>query len=164
MTPAMGKKERKCWGFGCEDAASLSLKENRFFDHTQTHTNSFLYNALSSPRKRGPPSNVLRSFLSTLLHFGWKLKNPYLGFHGSIGPAFSISNKVKPRLAIGGGLSFGKKQMLTIDVLGLGGYVNRKSEGYSTKDSYSAEPGQIVVSKLNFGWGISIGYIYKFSK
>lgn len=100
--------------------------------------------------------------IATLLHFGRKLENCDIGFHGSIGPALSISKTVKPRLAIGAGLSYGKKQMLTFDILGMGGFVDRKSEVFSINDSYSSRPEQITVSKLSFGWGISLGYIYKF--
>lgn len=100
--------------------------------------------------------------IATLLHFGRKLENCDIGFHGSIGPALSISKTVKPRLAIGAGLSYGKKQMLTFDILGMGGFVDRKSEVFSINESYSSKPEQITVSKLSFGAGFSLGYIYKF--
>jgi hypothetical protein len=100
--------------------------------------------------------------IATLLHFGGKVKNSNLGLSGTIGPAISISPIVKPRLTIGAGISYGKRQMVAIDFLGIGGFVDKKSEVYSVNEIYNVKPEQITVSKLSFGWGISLGYIYKF--
>jgi len=101
--------------------------------------------------------------IATLLHFGKKSeKIENLGIHFTIGPALSISNTVKPRLVLGGGFAYGKKQMITIDILGMAGYVDNKSEVYDINEIYSSKPEQITVSKLSFGIGIAIGYTYKF--
>jgi len=100
--------------------------------------------------------------ISTLLHFGWKTCINDFGLHFSIGPALSISTTIKPRLAFGGGISYGKKQMLTFDILAMGGLTDRKSNAFSVDDIYSERPAQITVSKLSFGYALSFGYIYKF--
>jgi hypothetical protein len=100
--------------------------------------------------------------IATLLHFGWKTCIDNFGLHLSIGPALSISTTIKPRLTFGGGISYGKKQRLTFDILGIGGFVDRKSNVFSVNENYSEKPSQITVSKLSFGYAFSFGYIYNF--
>jgi hypothetical protein len=100
--------------------------------------------------------------IATLLYFGGRLKDRDLGGHITIGPAFSISNKIKPRLTTGLGLSFGKKQMLSFDLLFMVGYVDRLSNAYPIDGVFSASPSNITVSKLQYGGAFSLGYIYKF--
>jgi hypothetical protein len=100
--------------------------------------------------------------IASLFHYGWKFKNSNLGGHLSIGPAISLTNKIKPRICGGGGFSYGQKQRLTLDILGMAGYVDRKSNVYSENEVYSAVPEQITVSKLKIGYSIALGYIYKF--
>jgi hypothetical protein len=100
--------------------------------------------------------------LSTLLYFGKKFYNSDWGGHFLIGPSLSLSTKVKPRLSIGAGISYGKKQMVTLGIIGMGGYVDKRSVVYEENKTYKVKPNQITVSKLDFGYGLSMGYIYKF--
>lgn len=99
---------------------------------------------------------------ATLLYYGVRFNNSNCGIHLTFGPAFSISNKISPRLAVGGGFSFGKKQMLTVDFMAIAGYAERLSKVYSVDGIFTVQPQNITVSKLKYGGAISFGYIYKF--
>ena len=104
--------------------------------------------------------------LATLIYFGWRPFHDkdanWFGLNLVTGPAFSLTNTVKPRLALGAGLSFGRKNMLTINGMYMGGYVEKKSELFNAGEIYSSNPTNISVSKLEGSLGISLGYIYKF--
>ncbi len=100
---------------------------------------------------------------TTLLHFGSKIGDSPFGIHFSVGPAISLSSSPKPRLCLGGGLSYGKtKNMLSIDFLAMGGYTDKKSNAYNESITYSKKPEQVTVSKLSSSFALSVGYIYKF--
>jgi hypothetical protein len=105
--------------------------------------------------------------LTTLIHFGWKpcyydKNKDWFAVNLVMGPALSITKAIRPRVVVGGGLAFGRKNMLTINGLFTGGYVDKKSEVYRTKTVYNNKPENITVSKLEGAVGISLGYIYKF--
>jgi hypothetical protein len=101
--------------------------------------------------------------IAALLHYGERFKgNNKIGYHFTMGPAIGISNKIKPRLSFGAGIAFGEKQMFTIDLMGISGFVERRSAVYNFDERYSQSPEQITVSKLAFGGAIAIGYVYKF--
>jgi len=105
--------------------------------------------------------------LATLIHFGWRPFYTYrrldvLAVNLVTGPALSLTNPVKPRIAIGGGLAFGRKNMLTLNMLYMGGYVDSKSNIFDTEINYSIKPEKITVSKLQGSFAVSMGYIYKF--
>ncbi|WP_126972735.1 hypothetical protein [Gynurincola endophyticus] len=103
---------------------------------------------------------------ATLLHVGTKITNfckDLLGVHFTIGPAISLASTPQVRLAMGGGLSVGRnKNMVSIDLLGMAGNVQRKSNLYSENQAYDKFPEQITVSKLKTSFAIAVGYIYKF--
>lgn len=101
---------------------------------------------------------------TSLLHIGNKFEdNDLVGYHFSVGPAIALSSVIRPRLCLGGGLSFGKyTNMLTIDILLMTGYYDVKSNVYAEGQSYSAKPEQVTLSKLGAAAALSIGYIYKF--
>lgn len=104
--------------------------------------------------------------VSTLIHFGWRpfIRTDYDWFAVNLvtGPAFSLTNIIKPRLSIGGGFAFGRKQLLSLNLLYMMGYVDKKSEAYSLNGIFDAKPENITVSKMDGALGISIGCIYKF--
>lgn len=100
--------------------------------------------------------------IMALLHYGSKIAKTDWGFNGVIGPALSLGNVVKPRLAFGAGISYGSKQMVTANLLLMAGYESRLSTVYNTNTDYDTKPENPVVSKLAMGWGISLGYIYIF--
>jgi hypothetical protein len=98
-----------------------------------------------------------------LLKYGRKVENlKSVGVHVSVGPAVSITNKLKPRLALGAGLTIGNQNCLTIDVGGMFGYSERLSNAYDLKESYTEKPTQTTVSVLRKDYFIGIGYMYRF--
>lgn len=100
--------------------------------------------------------------IAALLHYGGKFNNSDLGAHFAIGVGVPISNKFKPRLLMGGGLSYGGKHMVTIDGGLIIGYVDRLSSAINLTQSYTEIPENISVSKLAYKNFFSIGYIYQF--
>lgn len=100
--------------------------------------------------------------IAALLHVGRKIGSSNFGGQFTIGPAFSISNVVKARLVAGGGFSYGKRQLVTINLLGIAGYVDRLSAVYDESTIYAIKPENITISKLDYKLAISIGYIYNF--
>lgn len=103
--------------------------------------------------------------LTTLIHFGWRpflKKADWFAINLVTGPALSLTNTVKPRIALGGGFAFGRKNMLTLNGLYMGGYVDKKSNVYNTDDIYSSKPENVTVSKLVGSFAVALGYIYKF--
>lgn len=105
--------------------------------------------------------------LTALIHFGWrpfydKKRNDWFAVNLVTGPALSLTNTVKPRVAVGGGFAFGRKNMLTINGLYMGGYVDKKSENFNIGDTDSIKPENITVSKLEGAFALSLGYIYNF--
>ncbi|SOD15149.1 hypothetical protein [Pedobacter xixiisoli] len=99
--------------------------------------------------------------LSAMLHFGMRLTDIF-AVNVVTGPALSLTNTVKPRVAIGGGFTLGNKNMLSLNYLCLGGYVDRKSNVYNAGTTYSSKPEVTTVAKLRGASAISLGYIYKF--
>lgn len=99
--------------------------------------------------------------LATLIHFGWQFCDNF-SFNFVTGPALSITNPVKPRIALGAGFSYGERSRVSLNVLYMGGFVNRKSVVYNEKIDYDIRPENVTVSKLSGSFGISLGYIYKF--
>ncbi|WP_018342823.1 hypothetical protein [Cytophaga aurantiaca] len=120
------------------------------------HTN---YKVVNENNQRGEIGLV------TLLHFGWRpCKNhDWFALNLSTGPALSFTTTVKPRIALGGGVAFGRnQQMLSINALYMAGYVDQKSNVYDTNTTYNYKPENVTVNKLAGAFGLSLGYIYKF--
>lgn len=85
----------------------------------------------------------------------------FIGWHGQLGVGMSIASKTKPRVLFGGGLTFGRKHMLTLDVGGIAGYADRVNESV-LKSSYDEVPTNVIYSKLKVGLFGGLGYIYQF--
>lgn len=103
--------------------------------------------------------------MAALFRFGTKFgKSEVVGVHGSIGPGIAISDKVKPRLLTGGGLSFGSKHMFTVDLGFIFGYVDRLTSAYAgdLTTELTIKPEKVTVSKLSMGGFLSVGYLFKF--
>lgn len=104
--------------------------------------------------------------MTALIHFGWRpfydKGKDWFALNFVTGPALSLTHIVKPRVAIGGGVAFGTKNMFTINGLYIVGYVDKKSEVFNTDDTYNSLPENVTVSKLGGGFAVSVGYIYKF--
>lgn len=101
--------------------------------------------------------------MAALLRLGTKFScNSNFGIHGTIGPGITISDKVKPRILAGGGLSVGNKHMFTFDLGGIFGYTDTLSEVYSVDKVTATKPESITVSRLKAGFFLSLGYLYHF--
>ncbi|GGI49362.1 hypothetical protein GCM10011425_05740 [Mucilaginibacter galii] len=99
--------------------------------------------------------------VAALLRFGTKLDDKeFYGIHASIGSGISISTKVKPRMLLGAGLSFGKMHMFTVDGGLIAGYVDRLSAAANERAVY-VKPEPVMVSKLKAGGFISFGYLFR---
>ncbi len=97
-----------------------------------------------------------------LLRKGFKLKEyPKVGLHFAFGPGISITEKVRPRLLLGMGPSFGKKHMIVLDVGVIGGYTEKLSKAYSTSEIYKKAPEETTVSQLMVKGFVSIGYLFR---
>jgi hypothetical protein len=99
--------------------------------------------------------------VATLIRRGLNSVDPEKGIHCVFGPGISISDKIRPRLLIGGGYSIGKKHGFSIDFGGIAGYVERKSNAFNINDTLSEVPNSLTVSKLKVGVFIAFGYIFK---
>lgn len=101
--------------------------------------------------------------IAVLLRHGrkWNKENNF-GGHFSLGTGISVTNKVKPRFLLGGGLSAGKRHMLAVDIGAIAGYVNRLSKVISLEQTYNDKPEIITISSLKIGFFGSIGYIFHF--
>jgi len=131
---------------------SYSIKEIPTSDSTS------VFSLVDEENRRGEVG------FAVLLHVGYKIGNNGFGVHGTVGPGLSIANKPLPRIAGGGGLSFGKRNgMISLDLLCIAGNVNVKSNVFND-DNYQPiiKPESPTVSKLKTTWGLSLGYIYKF--
>lgn len=101
--------------------------------------------------------------VAVLLHVGCKISESDFGWHGTVGPALSLTNKPQPRIAGGTGISYGKRGgMVTLDALIMGGYTERKSKTWENITTVNEKPDKITQSRLSATWAISLGYIYKF--
>ncbi len=107
--------------------------------------------------------NKVELGIAALLRVGTKFStNSNFGVHVSFGPGVSITTKIKPRLLLGGGFSYGKKHMIALDIGGIAGYVDRKSVTVDVSAQYAKKPDPVVVSKIGIGGFASLGYMYQF--
>jgi hypothetical protein len=99
--------------------------------------------------------------INALVSFGKQVPNcPQFHYHFSFGPGLAISDKISPRLFFAPGLSFGSKHLLSIDLGVTMGYTDYLSKAYSTDQVYSVKPGNVLVSRMNYGAFFSVGYIF----
>jgi hypothetical protein len=91
-------------------------------------------------------------------------KSEWFGAHISLGAGLSLSKKIRPRILLGGGLSFGKKHMLAVDGGVIFGYLDRKNSTLDFTKTYSEKqrPEPIIVSQIEKSFYLSIGYLFSF--
>ncbi len=86
-----------------------------------------------------------------------------LGGHLSFGPGISISEKVRPRILLGAGVSVGSgKHALSIDGGLIMGPVQQKSNSINDGARFSERPERLTVSTPKGSWFFSFGYMLKF--
>jgi hypothetical protein len=100
--------------------------------------------------------------IATMLKYGQKFgANKNMGGHFSFGPGINIGSSVRPRLLFGAGLSFGKKHAFSIDVGGIFGYVDRKSNAINLDSTYLVKPEDLTVTQLKFNGFLALGYLFR---
>lgn len=97
--------------------------------------------------------------LATLVRYGKKL-NQNFGYHLNFGPGVNIGKNIRPRLLFGLGMSLGKKNHLSLDIGGIAGYVDTRSNGIDLNQIYSVSPEKTTVTKLDIGYFIGLGYFF----
>jgi hypothetical protein len=148
---------RRCLTIGLGGAFYTAFFKNN------SYSSCFAANDSTYKLIKENPSNQELGF-ATLLHL---IIRPYcfpnwFALDCTFGPAISICENPRPRVAFGCGVSFGEKQSFSINLLGITGYVDRLRNSYNTTDSYSYKPSEFTIPTLALSCGFSIGYIYKF--
>lgn len=104
--------------------------------------------------------------LSTLLYVGYRFWQNMIGMHYSFGPSISLTKPLKPRLMAGIGGSIGRKNKLVLNAFIISGPVSRLSDSYKEGQIVNMDksdiPESVTVSKIGWGCGASLGYLYTF--
>lgn len=99
--------------------------------------------------------------MQALLSFGFRIDSDYLKGMLSFGPAINFNNTVRPRVCVGAGLAFGRRNVLTLNGGWIGGSVDVKSEAIVVGGTGSeVKPDQLTNSKFSSSWFISLGYFF----
>lgn len=101
--------------------------------------------------------------LSAMVRYGTFLgpRSSAVGVHLGFGPALAVSNKVRPRLLLGGGLVAGRTHKLLADAGLALGYVDRLSRAYDLSTDYpTAPPDNPVVSTLKASFYFGLHYLF----
>ena len=99
--------------------------------------------------------------VASLFRIGGKFsRQSRWGAHGTAGIGVNISENIRPRFLLGGGISIGRKHNVSVDVGVIGGYVDRLSTLYEEDRPFAQPPGEVVVSRLQSGAFFSIGYFH----
>jgi len=81
------------------------------------------------------------------------------GVHLTIGPGVNVSERIRPRLLTGAGVSYGRKNRVVFDLGWITGYVARRSSAYSNDGGYLQAPENSTVDRLKGSGFISLGYM-----
>ncbi|WP_439474490.1 hypothetical protein [Algoriphagus formosus] len=123
----------------------------------------------STQRIRVLEENTLQGEIgvSALFHAGYKLPilDNFLGVQGSVGTGVSLGEEVRARLLYGIGLSFGRKNQLTLNFGGATGYVDTLSKSFAEEDFGNKEfleKPSVLVKTLSTGIFWNVGYMFSF--
>jgi hypothetical protein len=105
--------------------------------------------------------------VSAIFHVGYKLPilNEFIGIHGSVGTGVSLSEEIKARMLYGGGIAFGKKNHLTLNIGWATGYVDRVSSSFAEVEygtKLFIEKPSVLVKKLSTEVFYNVGYVFTF--
>lgn len=100
--------------------------------------------------------------MQALVCLGFRIfDSDYSKFMFSFGPAINLNNTVRPRVSVGAGLAFGKRNILTINGGWIGGSVNVKSDAIVIGGAGTeTKPDQLTNSKFSSSWFFSLGYFF----
>lgn len=119
---------------------------------------SYRYSFQSGTEGEGGLSASYRAGIKMFPKYKW------FGAHISLGAGLTLSKKIRPRILLGGGFSFGNKHMLAVDYGFIFGYVDRKNSTLDFTKTYSEKqrPEPIIVSQLERSCYLSVGYLFSF--
>lgn len=80
--------------------------------------------------------------------------------HLEVGPALSLTKDVRVRAVLGVGTSHGIRHKVNWNVGLIAGNTDRMSRSYNRRRTYSEVPNEYMVSALDLGYYLSIGYSY----
>ena len=113
---------------------------------------------------KSEPTSSREVGISVMYKAGGKIIKDWFGAHASIGVGASIANNVRPRILLGGGLSFGTKHMISVDFGGIAGMVDRLTSAVVVGKEYSVKqvPSPITKQVLETSCFFSVGYLFRF--
>lgn len=97
--------------------------------------------------------------INMMVRRGWTI-GELSYFQLGLGPAISVSDKIRPRLMAGMGVALGKKHVVLFDVGGVIGFTDKLSEAYNTSENFSAKPENLSASTLKAGAYFSVSYLF----
>ena len=154
-------EQKKSFYFGTGLSFYISgLSDQNFSTVKETSANDTTYSVVAEDPTR------FEVGISSLLRAG--LYHQYnnkveVGGHLSFGPGVSISEKVRPRILLGGGVSFGSgKHAISFDGGFIFGPVRQKSNSINDGDIFSERPEKLTVSTSETSLFASFGYMVKF--
>lgn len=95
--------------------------------------------------------------ISVLGHLGIRIFGE-LGINLALGFGTTVTNVTKPQLLSGFGLTYGEKNMISLNVMTSFGMVDRLSSAFDTKTEYRIIPNSYMVSRFCVGLSVSLGY------
>jgi hypothetical protein len=97
--------------------------------------------------------------ISALILFNIRCFGDWYGNFG-FGSAVSITNKVRPRIMFGAGITYGEKNHFTIDFVGMLGETDVLSKQFQPNQILPADPGTVTTTRLNINMAITVGYVF----
>jgi len=98
--------------------------------------------------------------VAVLLRGGKKFTNSFFGWHGSAGTGLSLGEDSKPRMLLGGGISYGQKHSFALDFGFIGGFVKNVSSNIDYSKEYIEKP-DVFINKFQTKMFLSIGYVFR---
>jgi hypothetical protein len=96
--------------------------------------------------------------ISALLHAGGYFGQSNFGYHMSFGAGLSLESKPKPRILIGPGVTYGRKNQVMVTVGWLGGFVKQLSGAYDPTKNYPGPATDITDDRFKGSLFVSLTY------
>ncbi|MEM6317476.1 MAG: hypothetical protein AAF960_07385 [Bacteroidota bacterium] len=143
------QKKKSFWSVSAGTYLSALLVEK---PHSVSITQSGTYRIIEESK------SLFEFGPNAMINFGKRSKKENTWYFLGIGGGVSISQSLKPRLFLGGGLAFGEKEKLLVGGGIVFGNVDRLSKGYKVNEEFLNPPDAILVSKNVLGLYFSIQY------
>jgi hypothetical protein len=160
----MPNKKNSSWSFSTGVYVSgLKAKENSWAYKAnlqqQPGTTPPIYDTLDYTLIKESGSKI-EAGISALLHVGAFIRNSDFGYHFAFGPGLSMDSKPRPRVMIGAGGMFGRKNQLMFTVGWLGGAVRNLSDVYEADKNYPNPSTDIMKDRFRGSWFFSLTYAF----